>query len=136
MALLAAMRMVHDEPPAEVIWRDVGPLDQIEVLGQYVLVCGYIRPATRTIGGIEIPETATEEDRYQGRVGMVLKVGAQAFVDSDVPPVKFGGFKCQPGQWIVYRPSDGIRFQIGKRDCRLIADVHVKMRLGTPDEVY
>jgi co-chaperonin GroES (HSP10) len=136
MALLAAMRMVHDEPPDEVIWRDVGPLDKIEVLGQNVLICTYVRPATRTIGGIEIPETATEEDRYQGRVGMVLKLGLQAFIDSEKPPVKFNGFKLTPGQWIVYRPSDGIRFQIGKRDCRLIADVHVKMRLDTPDEVY
>ena len=136
MALLAAMRMVHDEPPAEVIWREVGPLDQIEVVGQYVLVCAYIRPATRTIGGVEIPETATEEDRYQGRVGLVLKVGHTAFLNTEHPPVDFGGFRCTPGQWIVYRPSDGIRFQIGKRDCRLIADVAVKMRLGTPDEVY
>ena len=136
MALLAAMRMVHDEPPAEVIWREVGPLDRIEVVGQYLLVCLYVRPATRTIGGIEIPETATEDDRYQGRVGMVLKLGAQAFIDSAVPPVTFGGFKCAPGDWVVYRPSDGMRFQVGKRDCRLIADVHVKMRLGTPDEIY
>jgi hypothetical protein len=136
MALLAAMRMVHDEPPDKVIWREVGSLDQIEVVGQYVLVCAYIRPATRTIGGIEIPETATEEDRYQGRVGMVLKLGHTAFKDTERPPVDFGGFRCEPGQWIVYRPSDGVRFQIGKRDCRLIADVHVKMRLGTPDEVY
>jgi hypothetical protein len=136
MALLAAMRLVHDEPPAEVIWREVGSLDKIEVVGQWVLVCLYVRPATRTIGGVEIPETATDEDRYQGRVGMVLKVGSQAFIDSDNPPVKFAGFKAEPGQWVVYRPSDGMRFQIGRRDCRLIADVHVKMRLGTPDEVY
>jgi len=130
------MRLVHDEPPADVIWREVGPLDKIEVVGQYVLVCLYIRPATRTLGGVEIPETATDEDRYQGRVGMVLKLGQGAFVDSAQPPVAFNGFACRPGDWVVYRPSDGMRFQIGKRDCRLIADVHVKMRLGTPDEVY
>jgi Chaperonin 10 Kd subunit len=136
MALLAAMRLVHDEPPAEVIWKEVGPLDKIEVVGQYVLVCLYIRPATRTTGGVEIPETAVDEDRYQGRVGMVLKLGPQAFVDSDDPPVKFFGFKPQPGQWVVYRPSDGMRMQIGRRECRVITDVAVKLRLGSPDEVY
>ena len=134
MALLASMKLVHDEPPRQAIWREVGPLDKIHPVNQYVLIALYIRPSTRTLGGIEIPETAVDEDRYQGRVGLVLKVGPRAFVDDG--PAKFYGFSCIPGDWVVYRPSDGMRMQIGKRDCRLIPDVAIKMVLDEPDEVY
>jgi co-chaperonin GroES (HSP10) len=128
------MRLVHDEPPRDVIWREVGPLDKIHPIHSQVLLALYIRPATRTTGGIEIPETAVDEDRYQGRVGLVLKLGPRAFVDEG--GAAFHGFAAKPGDWVVYRPSDGMRFQIGKRDCRLIPDVGVKMILDEPDEVY
>ena len=134
MALLASMRVMHDEPPKEAIWREVGNLDAIHPISQYVLLALYVRPATRTLGGVELPDTHVDEDRYQGRVGLVLKLGPQAFVDDG--PAKFHGFKVLPGMWVVYRPSDGMRFQIGKRDCRLVTDVAIKMVLDGPDEVY
>lgn len=134
MALLAHIRPVHDRPPEEVILDEVGPLDGIEVLNQQVLVAIYVRPATRTEGGVHLAETIVDEDRYQSRVGMVLKVGPRAFVDDE--RVKFYGFAAKPGDWVVYRPSDGIKAQIAKRECRVIPDVHLKMRIAHPDLVF
>jgi co-chaperonin GroES (HSP10) len=131
---LAHIRPVHDRPPDEVILEELGPLDGIEVLNQQVLLAIYVRPSTRTVGGIHLAETVVDEDRYQSRVGMVLKLGPQAFKDDE--RVKFHGFTVKPGDWIVYRPSDGIRLQIGKRECRLIPDVHLKCRLSHPDQVF
>jgi hypothetical protein len=128
------MRVQHDEPPDAAIWREVGPIDKIHPVNQYVLLALYVRPATRTLGGVELPDSHVDEDRYQGRVGLVLKVGPRAFIDDG--PAKFYGFKAEPGQWVVYRPSDGMRCQIGKRDCRLVTDVAIKMVLDGPDEVY
>jgi co-chaperonin GroES (HSP10) len=131
---LARMSIVHDEDPRKVIWREVGDLGGIEPLYQGVLVAIYVRPATRTPGGIEIPETVVDEDRFQAKAGMVLKVGRRAFVDDG--PLQFHGFRVEPGDWVVYRPSDGLKMQIGSRECRLIPDVHLKMTITHPDLVY
>lgn len=135
MALLASMRIIHDEDPAVAMLRDVGPLDDLEVLFQNVLIGLYVRPAgVKTLGGIEIPEEAVKDDRYQTKVGLVLKVGHTAFIDAD--GVTFFGFRAQPGEWVAYRPSDGLSMQIGRHQCRLIADVHIKMRIKHPDAIF
>ena len=134
MPLLAAFRPVHEEDPRQVIWREVGKLDGVEPLNQQVLVAIYVRPATRTEGGVYLAETSVDEDRYTGRVGMVLKIGRRAFVDDG--PVKFYDFRLEPGDWVMYRPSDGIGLQIGTRQCRIVPDVHFKIKLSHPDAVY
>jgi co-chaperonin GroES (HSP10) len=129
----AIFRTVHDEEPSAVIRREVGPLDGIKVAYSSLLVCTYLRPATRTVGGLEIPDKAVEEDRYQSKVGLVLKVGPRAFVDDG--PAKFFGFAVAPGAWVLYRPSEGLKLTIGERQCQLIQDVHVRMVLDHPDLV-
>lgn len=134
MPLISRMKIVHLEDPVEAILREVGDLTGIEPLNQQVLVAIYIRPATQTTGGVYIPETVTDEDRFQSKVGLVLKRGPRAFVDDG--PVKFYGFKLGLGDWAVFRPSDGIKMQIGERDCRLIPDVHFRCKLQHPDQVY
>jgi hypothetical protein len=135
MALLAEMRLVHEKDPRQQITDDVGPLHAVEVLGQYVLIGKYVRPAgIKTAGGIEIPEAAVSDDRYQTKVGLVLKLGHRAFVDDD--QVKFHGWKPEIGDWVGFRPSDGMTLQIGRHECRLVPDVHIKLRLTHPDAVY
>lgn len=137
MTIGLQIKPVHEEDPADVIWREVGDLDGIDVLFQNVLVAIYIRPVTKTAGGVFMAEKTVEEDRYQAKVGMVLKVGHTAFLDDEKNGVFFGGFRAVPGDWLTYRPSEGLKMQIGKRECRLIADFHVaKMRLTHPDQVY
>lgn len=135
MALLAPMRIVHERDPKQAIMNDVGPLDDIEVLHQYVLLGKYVRPAgLKTLGGIELPEEVVKDDRYQTKVGLVLKLGARAFYDDET--VKFHGFQPDIGDWVAFRPSDGMSMQIGKHECRLVPDVHIKLRLKHPDAVF
>lgn len=140
------MRTVHAEPPDQRIWRDVGDLSKIEIFGQNVLIATYIRPKEIALGEsgatLELPDQTIAEDRYQAKVGMLLKLGPRAFVD-EPPNVLFYDIERsqpgapKPGDWVVFRPSDSsFSFQVGGHHCRLIPDVFVKMRLGTPDEVY
>ena len=83
MALLAPMQFVHKDDPKQAIFNDVGPLAGIEVLNQYVLLGKYVRPAgLMTTGGIELVEEVVKDDRYQTKVGLVLKLGTTASATS------------------------------------------------------
>lgn len=135
------LRTLHVEDPRQVIMDAVGAdLTLVEPMNQQVLVAIYIRPATRlmTRDGrettLEIAEEAVDEDRYQGKVGMVLKKGPMAFVDDG--PVKFHEQDVEPGDWVLYRASDGLKLMIGDRECRLIPDVYIKAKIGHPDAAF
>ena len=129
------IRTLHIEDPRTVIWEAIGAdLGLVEPMNQQVLVALYIRPATRTASGLEIAEEAVDEDRYQGKVGMVLKKGPRAFKDDG--PVKFYGQDVEPGDWVVYRASDGLKGMIGNHEIRLIPDVYIKAKIGHPDAVF
>lgn len=118
-----------------MIWESIGPdIEKVEPMNQQVLVAIYIRPATRTVSGLEIAEEAIDEDRYQGKVGMVLKKGPRAFVDDG--QVKFYGQDVHPGDWVVYRASDGLKGMIGDREVRFIPDVYIKGKIDHPDAVF
>lgn len=131
------LRTVHVEDPRDVIWGAVGAdIEKVEPFNQQVLVAIYIRPATRTAGGLEIAEEAIDEDRYQGKVGMVLKKGPRAFVDDPKLGVIFHGQNVEPGDWVVYRASDGLKGMIGDREVRFIPDVYIKCRIDHPDAVF
>jgi hypothetical protein len=136
MALLAAMKIVHARDPLKTIVEAVGQeLDNIEVISQYVLVGKYVREAgMMTSGGIEIVEEVVKDDRYQTKVGLVLKIGNFAFKDD--AHVNFHGWRPNLLDWVAYRPSDGMNMQIGTHECRLIPDVHIKLRLTHPDAIF
>jgi hypothetical protein len=136
MALLAEMKIVHAHDPLQAIVEAVGPeLDNIEVISQYVLLGKYVREAgMMTTGGIEIPQEVVKDDRYQTKVGLVLKIGLTAFKDDE--HVKFHGWRPNLLDWVAYRPSDGMTLQIGRHECRLIPDVQIKLRLKHPDAIF
>ena len=72
--------MSHIEDPANEIRKRIGDISQIEVLHNQILVGVYIRPE-KTKGGILLTSQTRDEDRYQGKAGLVLKKGPLAFVD-------------------------------------------------------
>lgn len=135
------LRTLHVEDPRDVILNSVGPdLDKVEPMNQQILVAIYIRPTGKMLGkdgkpiNFEIPDEAVDEDRYQGKVGMVLKKGPRAFKDDG--QVKFYDQDVKPGDWVVYRASDGLKCMIGDRECRLIPDVYIKATIDEPDAVF
>lgn len=130
------MNMDHSEDPRELTEQAVGNVRHIEVFGPRVLVATYMRPE-RTKGGIILTGAAQKEDEFQGKVGLVLKVGNTAFRNDSA--TDFGGDAVKEGDWVYYRPADGLALQFnGKesRHCRILQDVDILGTVQNPDQVY
>jgi len=74
-------RMHHDVDPKESILKELGDISGIEVFNTHVLIATYVRPNTKS--GIHLTDKYVEEDKYQGKVGLVVKKGPLAFVDEE-----------------------------------------------------
>lgn len=129
----APMKMLHATDPAAELRAAVGDVSAHELFANQILVAVYKRPE-KTATGIYLSDSTRKEDDYQGKVGLVLKMGPQAFVSDS--RVDFGDQRVEVGQWIVARPSDGWKLEINGQLCRMIEDTHVKMRVPAPDAVY
>ena len=116
----------------EEILASVGDTSAIEVMHNQILVGIYMRGAK--IGSIFIPEKTQDEDRWQGKVGLVLKKGPLAFEDD--PNNAFHGQDVNEGDWVIYRVSDGFSIDINGTHCRLLEDVHIKGRVSDPSVIY
>ena len=125
--------MAHDENPAQVLREKIGDISGIEVFNNQLLVAVYIRPQ-QTKGGIFMPDTALDEDKYQGKVGLVLAKGPTAFKDANNE--WFQGVDIEVGDWVVFKPSDGWGMTINKNMCRMLDDVAVRGRVSQPDLVW
>lgn len=130
---MPAALMSHIEDPANEIRKRIGDISKIEVLHNQILVGVYIRPE-KTKGGILLTSQTRDEDRYQGKAGLVLKKGPLAFVDDDNN--KFHGQNVDVGDWVFYRVSDGFPLVLNGTLCRLLEEVHVKGKIPSPDVVF
>ena len=127
--------------PKRALLDRVGPdIDRVDVLHNLILVATYI-PSDK-IGSIIMPDRSLAEARFQGKIGLVLRLGPLAFHDDSL--ARFGGVVIKPGEWIYYRPSDANEFFfkdcIGASNdgvaCRLVEDTLVKMRVPDPSWIY
>lgn len=111
----------------------IGDLSNIKVMQNMVLVATYIRPET-TSGGIVLPDSALDEDVWQGKVGLVLKLGPVAFETEDGD----GRFYVKPNihDWCVYRVGDAWDITVNKVACRLIADQNVRLVIDDPESIF
>ncbi len=137
--LRAIAERANADPKAALL-KSAGPLTDYEVFHNLVLVATYI--PSEKIGSIFIPDTSFAENRFQGKMGLVLKCGPLAFVDDDT--ARFGGVTIETGDWVMYRPSDGIELFIKDHAglandglaCRLIEDSLIKGRVTDPSLIY
>lgn len=133
---MQALQMVHEIDPADEISAEVKHfVSDVEPLGAQILVAVYMRPE-KTKGGIIVPDSTSgtrTEDRYQGKVGLVLKIGPLAFSEDDKH--HWGDRVPKAGDWILYRVGDTFPFILGKRTCRFVEDVDVKAIVKRPDIV-
>ena len=127
------MRMEHDIDPAETIRKEMGNISDIEIFHNQVLVAIYIRPE-KTKSGLYLSAQTREEDKYQGKVGLIIKKGADAFVDDSGK--WFKGVNLDVGNWIYFRPSDGWQITVHGQLCRILDDTDVRGRIPQPDTVW
>jgi co-chaperonin GroES (HSP10) len=114
--------------------QEVAPwVDKIDVTFSQILIGIYKRPE-KTKSGIILTDDTRAEDEFQGKVGLVVKVGPMAYRDTD--DVQFEGFKVKVGDWVVIRASDGWPLKIGKTLCRMIPDTGVRIVIPEPDLIW
>jgi co-chaperonin GroES (HSP10) len=133
----------HEKDPREAIVEQAGDLSDIEVFNNQVLVGVYIRPE-KTKSGLILTHKTTDEDKYQSKTGVILKMGPTAF--EDPRDIWFRDASFEEGDWVVYRASDGWTVTLVSQDpktgekrellCRLMDDTSIRMRAQTPDRVY
>lgn len=129
--MTAALRMEHELDPRQIILDATkAEVEKLQPLGARVLIGTYIRP-DRTKSGIYLSDKTRDEDSYQGRVGLVLKMGPLAFVEDEEH--KWGDIRPKVGDWIVCSIGDARRMQLGKSPTRFVEDVHVQAIVTDPD---
>jgi len=130
---MPAMLMEHDVDPRQKLLEEIGDISKVEVFNNQILVAVYLRPE-KTKSGLYMPDAHRDEDKYQSKVGLVLKKGPMAFDDNTGQ--WFNGVTINTNDWIVFRPSDGWSITINGVICRMIDDVNVRGRVDHPDRVW
>ena len=137
---MPAALMMHDEDPKAEILSRAGDLKDVEVFGSDVLVALYIRPQ-KTKSGIILSDGTRDEDKWQGKAGLILKLGPTAYCDEDGNKFR----DISEGDWVVFRPSDGWPVTLNAANsfaskdaisCRVVNDIHIRMRVSSPDTIY
>lgn len=123
--------MQHDEDPKELILKKIGDISSEEFFGSRVVVATYIRPE-RKKSGLIITNSVREEDKFQGKVGLVIALGPVAFKREGI---EYGGNSVKIGDWVVYRPMDGHAQSIKGNHCRVLEDEDIVAKVSHPDLV-
>jgi co-chaperonin GroES (HSP10) len=124
-------RLSQSEDQKAEMFKAVGDLSSIELLGDKVLVGIYIEPE-KTKGGIILSHGTVKESVWQGTVGLVLKKSNTAFKDETETATFFHGQDVEVGDWVVFRPGDARRVQINGVDCRMVEDTLLDMVIESP----
>lgn len=137
---MPATLMEHTEDPKLAILNRVGDLKDIEVFGSDILIAVYMRPE-KTKSGIILTDAARAEDAFQGKCGLIVKMGPTAYLDDDGN--KFRDIKEH--DWVIFRASDGwpvtlnAANSVSSKDaviCRIITDINIRMRVSSPDVIF
>ena len=126
------MLMSHDVDPKDAILQEIGDLSQVELFHNQVLLAVYIRPE-KTKSGLILTDSHRDEDRYQSKVGLLVKRGPMAFEQDGN---WFQGLRFEDHDWLVFRPSDGWSITVNGVLCRIFDDINIKGRVPHPDAVW
>ena len=88
---------------------------------------------TKSKGGIIFTDPTKNEDRFQGKIGMVVKIGEVAFNDPEIWPNE--DTRPTIGDWVVYRNADTHECAINKISCRFIKDYLIIGKVSAPDAI-
>lgn len=125
-----------DDPKQVVMGRLQEELEKFPHLyGPRVLVA--TAPSPDRKGLILFTDKAKEEGRWQGKVGLVLKLGENAAeCDPRYPSYEWKGAKPEVGKWVFYRTSDAWETAIGGVSCRVIWDSDIVGEVTDIEAIY
>lgn len=116
----------------KAILEKAGDLSGVHLKYNMVLLGQYVASEFAGRKGLILrPDSNKEEDVWQGKVGLVLKLGTDAFVDD--AEFSFGEQKVNVGEWAVYRLADVYQtLTINDWVCRIVRDSSIKMTVDDP----
>lgn len=126
------MPMSHEEDPKQNLLEQLGDISQVELFHNQVLLAVYLRPE-KTKSGLILTANHLDEDKYQSKVGLLVKRGPLAFEQDGN---WFTGVTFQEHDWLIFRPSDGWSITVNGVLCRIFDDISIKGRAPHPDSVY
>lgn len=111
----------------------LGDMSGQQPLGNRVLVATYVTPQVSK-GGILFIDKRKDASRFEGKVGLVIAVGAAAFRYDGAFP--WEGPRPAVGDWIWYRASDAPERWIKDVSCRTIEDNLIEGITADPSVIY
>lgn len=130
-----AVAMAHKTDPGEEILAQItSHLSGVHIGGCDLLIAMYVRPE-KTASGIMLPDKTRDEERYQGKAGLVLQLAPLAFSKERGTERWFGDYKPKVGDWILINVNDSFPMVIGPYTCRLVEDKYVRCIIPRPDGV-
>lgn len=129
----------HATDPRQAILDRIGEIPEGVVQFSRILVAIYQPPMVhKTAGGILLTEGMQEEDLqeflWQGKVGLIVAKGPQAYVDDET--TKFHGTSNAVGDWVWFRPSDGMPADVNEVFCRVFFERDILGRIPHPDYIW
>lgn len=132
------MKMVKGFDAAQDLWSRLGDLSGFEVMQNDVLIAVFVRPEEIAIAGgkhkLLLADQTRDEDKNQGKAGMVVMKGPLAFVSDD--NFDFKGQDVHPGEWVSIWVSDGRKVVVNGVLCRMVEDRFIRMKIPSPDSVF
>lgn len=132
--------------PKKTILDKLGDVPGFEIASNELLVAIYQRDEVSP-GGIVMTAKTLKEDVYQGKVGLIVKIGENFNpLWSDPYTGEKGGVPLALHDWIVFRTSDTWPLEVNVRDgvfekdgfvvCRLVLARQVRMKVADPNTVW
>lgn len=134
---LSINRLSQADDPKRGLLETIGVqnIESYRLFEDDVLIGTYIRPE-KTKGGIILTDNAKQEDRFQGKVGLLLKVGPMAFKFDKSGQYHLEGDKPAVGDWVIYRPSDAWEISINGVSCRIIRSCLIRGAVNDPATIW
>ena len=125
-----------DDPKKIILDKLGSELDKFPTIyGSRILVA--TAPSPDRKGLILLTDKAKDEGRWQGKVGLVLKLGETAAeCDPRYPSYEWKGPKPEVGKFVFFRTSDGFEVAINGISCRVIWDSDVIGEITDIESIY
>ncbi len=118
--------------------------DRPHACGWMIITKTYVRPVEAvSTGGLFLPDTVRESDKYLNPVGLVIAIGNDAY--------RLGGFRktlyekifdrnikkpmCKVGDWVVYPPASAQKFMWRGIPIGILQDEHISMIVEDPKHI-
>jgi co-chaperonin GroES (HSP10) len=121
------------QDPKGVVWEALGGAlkDLTLYRNDVLLVTSPIMAKSK--GGIILADKTKNEERFQGKFGLIVQMGEVAFNDDEIWPNE--STRPVVGDWVFYRNADTHECSINKISCRFIKDHLIIGKVSAPDAI-